>query len=79
VPGKAYIRLTVRKIAIWEHAATESITKKTIVKGSNDAVPNYVAGGMDAKEGTYVWNYNVRNCPEEELEELSLQRKVGSP
>ncbi len=51
VPGKAYIRLTVRKIAVWERAATESFTKKTIVKGSNDAVANYVAGGMDATEG----------------------------
>jgi hypothetical protein len=25
---------------------------------------------MDATGGTYVWNYTVRNCPEEELEEL---------
>jgi hypothetical protein len=76
VPGKAYIRLNVRKIAVWERAATESITKKTIVKGSNDAVPNYVAGGMDATEGTYVWNYTMRNCPEEELEEL-YKGKLG--
>jgi hypothetical protein len=65
VPGKAYIRLTVRRIRVWERAATESLTKKTIAKGSNDIIPNYVAGGMDAIEGTYVWNYTI-NCPEEE-------------
>jgi hypothetical protein len=70
VPGRAYIKLTVRKIAVWERAATESITKKTIVRGSNDVIPNYVVGGMDATEGAYVWNYTMRNCPEEELEEL---------
>ncbi len=63
VPEKAHVRLTVRKIAVWERAATESITKKTIVKGSNDIIPNYIAGGMDATEGAYVWNYTLRNCP----------------
>jgi hypothetical protein len=66
VPGKAYVQLTVRRIAVWKRVVTESITKKTIVKGSNDIIPNYVAGGMDATEGTYVWNYTLRNCPEEE-------------
>jgi hypothetical protein len=66
VPGKANVQLTVRRIAVWKRAATESITKKTIVKGSNDILPNYVAGGMDATEGTYVWNYTLRNCPKEE-------------
>ncbi len=76
VLGKAYIRLTVRKIAVWKRAATESITKKTIVKGSNDIIPNYVVGGMDATEGTYVWNYTLRNCPEEEWEEL-YKGKLG--
>jgi hypothetical protein len=76
VPGKAHVRLTVRKIAVWERAATESITKKTIVKGSNDIIPNYIEGGMDAMEGAYVWNYTLRNCPEEELEEL-YQGKLG--
>jgi hypothetical protein len=76
VPGKAHIQLTVRKIAVWKRMATESITKKTIVKGSNDIVPNYVAGGMDATEGTYVWNYTLRNCPEEEWEEL-YKGKLG--
>jgi hypothetical protein len=76
LPGKAHIQLTVRRIAVWKRMATESITKKTIVKGSNDIIPNYVAGGMDATEGTYVWNYTLRNCPEEEWEEL-YKGKLG--
>jgi hypothetical protein len=76
VPGKAYIRLTVRRITVWERAATESLMKKTIVKGSNDIIPNYVAGGMDATDGAFVWNYTMRNCPEEELEEL-YKGKLG--
>jgi hypothetical protein len=76
IPGKAHVRLTVRKIAVWERAATESITKKTIAKGSNDIIPNYIAGGMDAIEGAYVWNYTLRNCPEEEWEEL-YKGKLG--
>ncbi len=74
--GKAYTRLTVRRITVWERAATESLTKKTIARGRNDIIPNYVAGGMDATEGTYVWNYTTRNCPEEELEEL-YKGKLG--
>ena len=65
IPEKTYASLTVRRITGWERAATESLTKKTIAKGSNDIIPNYVAGGMDAIEGTYVWNYTI-NCPEEE-------------
>ncbi len=75
-PGKAYTRLTVRRITVWERAATESLTKRTIAKGSNDIIPNYVAGGMDATEGTFVRNYTIRNCPEEELEEL-YKGKLG--
>ncbi len=75
-PGKAYTRLTVRRSTVWERAATESLTKKTIAKGSNDIIPNYVAGGMDATEGTFVWNYTIRDCPEEELEEL-YKGKLG--
>jgi hypothetical protein len=63
VSGKAHVQLTMRRIAIWRRMATESITRKTIVKGTNDIIPNYVAGGMDATEGTYVWNYTLRNCP----------------
>jgi hypothetical protein len=66
----------MRKIAVWKRMATESITKKIIVKGRNDIIPNYVAGGMDATEGTYVWNYTLRNCPEEEWEEL-YKGKLG--
>jgi hypothetical protein len=66
----------MRRITIWKRMATESITKKIIVKGSNDIIPNYVAGGMDATEGTYVWNYTLRNCPEEEWEEL-YKGKLG--
>jgi hypothetical protein len=50
--------------------ATENIAKKVIVKGTHDIIPNYVAGGMDATEGTYVWNHIRRSCPEEEWEEL---------
>jgi hypothetical protein len=56
--------------------ATKSITKKVIVKGIHDSIPNYVAGRMDATEGTYVWNYTTRNCPEEEWEEL-YKGKLG--
>ncbi len=73
---KAYARLTVRRIVFWEHEATESLIKKAIMRGVNDAIPNYIAGGMDATEGAYVWNYTVRNCPEEELEEL-YKGKLG--
>jgi hypothetical protein len=76
VPREAHIQLTVRRIAVWKRMATESITKKTIMIGSNDIIPNYVAGGMDATEGTYVWNYTLRNCPEEEWEEL-YKGKLG--
>ncbi len=76
VPGKAHVQLTMRRIAVWKRMVTESITKKIIVKGSNDIIPNNVAGGMDATEGTYVWNYTLRNCPEEEWEEL-YKGKLG--
>jgi hypothetical protein len=75
VPGRAHVKLTVRRIAVWERVATESLTKKTIAKGNNDIIPNYVAGGMDAMEGI-MWNYTMRNCPEEELEEL-YKGKLG--
>jgi hypothetical protein len=60
----------VRRILVWKREATESLIRKVIIKGVNDIIPNYIAGGMDATEGPYVWNYTVRNCPEEELEEL---------
>ncbi len=53
-PGRAHVQLTVRQIAVWRRMATEDIAKKVIVKGIHDIIPNYVAGGMDATEGTYV-------------------------
>ncbi len=56
--------------------ATEDIAKKVIVKGIHDIIPNYAAGGMDATEGTYVWNHAMRGCPEEEWEEL-YKGKLG--
>ncbi len=62
--GEAHAKLTVRKIVVWERKATESLIKKTIAMEANNVLPNFVAGGMDAVEGT------VRSCLEEELEEL---------
>ena len=73
---RAHVQLIVRRIAVWKRMATESITKKIIVKESNDIISNYVAGGMDATEGTYAWNYTLGNCPEEEWEEL-YKGKLG--
>ncbi len=49
----------MRKIVVWEREATESLIKKAITRGMNNVLPNYIAGGMDAMEGTYVWNYTV--------------------
>ncbi len=76
-PRKAHVQLTMRRIAVWRRMATESITKKIIVKGRNNIIPNYVAGGMDATEGTYAWNYTLRNCPEEMGR--VVQRKARNP
>jgi hypothetical protein len=67
---EGYTKLTVRKIVVWRRQAMESLIKKTIALGANDILPNFVAGRMDTTEGTYVWNYTVRSCLEEELEEL---------
>jgi hypothetical protein len=53
--------------------AVENIAKKIIVRGVHDIIPNYVAGGMDATEGTYVWDHIRRGCPEEEWEELTKE------
>ncbi len=75
-PGRAHVQLTMRRIVVWRRMATESIAKKVIVKGIHDSIPNYVAGGMDATEGTYVWNHTKRSCPEEEWEEL-YKGKLG--
>ena len=69
-PGRSHIQLTVRRIAVWRRMAIENIAKRVIVKGAHDIIPNYVAGGMDATEGTYVWDHIRRGCPEEEWEEL---------
>jgi hypothetical protein len=69
-PGRAHIQLTVRRVAIWRRIAVENIVKKAIVRGVHDIIPNYVAGGMDATEGTYVWDHIRRSCPGEEWEEL---------
>ncbi len=75
-PGRAHVQLTVRRITVWRRVATENIAKKVIVKGIHDIITNYVAGGMDATEGTYVWNHTTRSCPEEEWEEL-YKGKLG--
>jgi hypothetical protein len=37
-PGKAYVQLTMRRIAVWRSVANESITKKVIVKGVHDSI-----------------------------------------
>ncbi len=47
---------------VWKHQATLSLTKRTVALGVNNIVPNFVAG--------VAWNYTVRSCQEEELEEL---------
>ncbi len=56
--------------------AIENVAKRVIVRGAHDIIPNYVAGGMDATEGTYVWDHIRRGCPEEEWEEL-YEGKLG--
>jgi hypothetical protein len=52
--------------------ATESLTKRTITLKKNVVLPNYIAGGMDAVENAFVWNFTKRECGKggEELEEL---------
>ena len=69
-PGRAHTQLTERRIAVWRRMAIENIATRVIVKGAHDIIPNHVAGGMDATDGTYVWNHIRRGCPEEEWEEL---------
>jgi hypothetical protein len=56
--------------------AVENIAKKIIMRRAHDILPNYVAGGMDATEGTYVWDHIRRSCPGEEWEEL-YKGKLG--
>ncbi len=43
---------------VWEREANDSLIKKAITRGVNNVIPNYIAGGMDATEGAYVWNYS---------------------
>ncbi len=63
---------------MWRRQATESLIKRTGELGANNVLPNFVAGRMDALEGTFVWNYTVRGCLEEELEEWKSSRlRVG--
>jgi hypothetical protein len=69
-PGRSLIQLTVRRIAVWRRVAVENMAKKIIVRRAHDILPNYIAGGMDATEGTYVWDHIRRSCPGEEWEEL---------
>jgi len=64
---------------VWRRQATESLIKRTGALGANNVLPNFVAGRMDALEGTFVWNYTVRGCLEEELEELYNGRKSSRP
>jgi hypothetical protein len=75
-PGRSHIQLTVRRIAVWRRVAIENIVKKIIVRRIHDILPNYIAGGMDATEGTYVWDHIKRGCPGEEWEEL-YKGKLG--
>jgi len=56
--------------------AVEDIAKKIIVRRVHDILPNHIAGGMDATEGTYVWNHIQRGCSGGEWEEL-YKGKLG--
>jgi hypothetical protein len=75
-PGRPHIQLTVRRIAVWRRVAVKNVVRKIIVRRVHDILPNYIAGGMDATEGTYVWDHIKRGCPEEEWEEL-YKGKLG--
>jgi hypothetical protein len=52
---------------MWKRWAVESMEKRTVALSDNDIVTNIFPGGMDLVEGTFVWNYTIREC-EEELE-----------
>jgi hypothetical protein len=56
--------------------AVEDAVKKTIIRRVHDILPNHVAGGMDATEGTYVWDHIQRGCSGGEWEEL-YKGKLG--
>ncbi len=53
-PGRPHIQLTVGRVAVWRRTAVEDIARKIIVRKVHDILPNHIAGGMDATEGTYV-------------------------
>jgi hypothetical protein len=56
--------------------AVEDAAKKVIVRRVHDILPNHIAGGMDATEGTYVWDHIQRGCSGGEWEEL-YKGKLG--
>jgi hypothetical protein len=56
--------------------AIEDAAKKIIIRKAHDILPNHVAGGMDATEGTYVWDHIQRGCSGGEWEEL-YKGKLG--
>ncbi len=56
--------------------AVEDAAKKIIVRRIHDILPNHIAGGMDATEGTYVWDHVQRGCSGGEWEEL-YKGKLG--
>ena len=75
-PGRPHIQLTIRRIAVWKRMATEDAAKKIIRRRAHDILPNHIAGGMDASEGTYVWDHIQRGCSGGEWEEL-YRGKLG--
>jgi hypothetical protein len=75
-PGRPHIQLTVRRIAVWRRVAIENSAKKIIVRRVHDILQNYIAGGMDATEGTYVWDHIQRGCSGGDWEEL-YKGKLG--
>ncbi len=75
-PGRPHIQLTVKRIAVWRRMAVEDAAKKVIVRRVHDILPNHIAGGMDATEGTYVWDRIQRGCSGGEWEEL-YKGKLG--
>jgi hypothetical protein len=56
---KAYITHTMRKLTVRRRWAMESLTKQTITLKEIVVLSNSVAGGMDAAEGAFTWNYTV--------------------
>jgi hypothetical protein len=64
---KAYVTHAVRELTIRRQWVTESLTRQTITLRENTILSNSIAGGMDAGEGFFVWNYTVRGCDKENL------------